>query len=123
MELRGDFGQRRENELALEHARMRDLQFGSVERQIAEEKNVYIKEPWTFGEGFLAAELRFDGAKSTEDIDRLGIGFAFDDAIQEPGLVKIIDRFSFVEGGNFLCVKVCGGECGDGGFKVRCAIA
>lgn len=70
-ELRGDLGKRRKNELALEHAGMRDLQFGSVERQIAEEKDVYIEEPRTFGESFLAAELRFDGAKSVEKFDGL----------------------------------------------------
>ena len=118
-----DFGQRRENELALEHAGMRDLQFGSVERQIAEEKDVYIEQPRTFGEGFLAAESRFDGAKSAEEIDGLGVGFACDDAIEEPWLVEIIDRFGFVEGRDSSYRKICGGQCGDGDFEVRGAIA
>ena len=94
---------------------MRDLQFGSVERQIAEEKDVYIEEARTFGEVFFAAELRFDGAKGAEKFDGLRVGGAFDDAIEEPRLVEIIDRLGFVQGRNFLYSKICGGERGDGG--------
>ena len=63
LELRRDFGERRQNEFAFEHSRMRDLQFGSVERLLAEQKNVYIEEARALGESFLAAELEFDGAE------------------------------------------------------------
>jgi hypothetical protein len=123
LELRRDFGERRENELALEHAGMGDLQFGSVERQVAQKKDVYIEEARSFGESFFAAELRFDGSEGMEKFDGLGIGFAFDDAIEEPGLVEVIDRLGFVEGRNFLYPKICGRQRGDRGSQVRSAIA
>ena len=62
LEFRRDFGERSENELAFQNSRVWNLQFGSVERLIAEEKDVYIEEARSFGESFLAAELGFDGA-------------------------------------------------------------
>src|ERR1700751_2106012 len=93
----GELGKRRQDELALEHSGMRDLQFGSIERQIAEKQDVDIEEARSFGESFLAAELRFDGAKGAEEIDGLQIGCAFDDAIEEPRLIEIVDRLGFIE--------------------------
>jgi hypothetical protein len=114
-ELRRDFGERSENELPLQHSGMRDLQFGSVERLIAEEKNVYIEDARALGESFLAAELRFDGAEGVEKFDGLGINYAFDYAVEEPGLAQIIDRLGFVEGRNLAHMKICGRQRGDGG--------
>ena len=102
---------------------MRDLQFGSNDRLIAEEKDIDVEEARSFGEGFLAAELRFDGAKGAQEIDGLRIRCAFDDAIEEPGLVEVIDRLSFVEGRNFTHMKICRRQRGDGGAQVRGTIA
>ena len=63
LELRRDFGERRQNEFAFEHSRMRDLQFGSSDRLIAEEKDVDVEEARAFGEGLYAAEFGFDCAE------------------------------------------------------------
>ena len=90
---------------------------------VAEEKDVDIEEARSFGERFFASELRFDGAEGVQEIDGLGIGFAFDDAIEEPGLIEVIDRLGFVEGRNFLYPKICGRQRGDGRSQVRSAIA
>jgi hypothetical protein len=67
--------------------------------------------------------LRFDGAEGVQEIDGLGIGFAFDDAIEKPRLVEIIDGLGFVEGRDFLYLKICERQRGDGGSQVRSAIA
>ncbi len=123
LELRRNFGERSENEFALQHPRVRDLQFGSVERLIAEEKDVDIEEARAFGECSLAAELRFDGTKCAQEFDGLRIGFTFNDAIEEPGLVEIIDGFGFVEGRNFLYLKICERQRANGGSEVRGTIA
>ena len=123
LELRRDFGERRQNEFAFEHSRMRDLQFGSNDRLIVEEKDIDVEEARSFGEGFLAAELGFDGAEGMQELDGLRIGFTFDDAIEEPGLVEVIDRLGFVEGRNFMHMKICRGQRGDGGAQVRGTIA
>jgi hypothetical protein len=123
LELRRDFGERRQNEFAFEHSRMRDLQFGSKDRLIAEEKNVDVEEARAFGESFSAAKLGLDGAEGMQELDGLRIGFTFDDAIEEPGLVEVIDRLGFVEGRNFMQMKICRGQRGDGGAQVRGTIA
>ena len=123
LELRRDFGERRQNEFAFEYSRMRDLQFGSNDRLIAEEKDVDVEEARAFGESFSAAKLGLDGAEGMQEIDGLRIRCAFDDAIEEPGLVEVIDRLGFVEGRNFLYPKICGKQRGDGGAQVRGTIA
>ncbi len=67
---------------------------------IAEEKDVDVEEARAFGESFSAAKLGLDGAEGMQELDGLRIGFTFDDAIEEPGLVEVIDRLGFVEGRN-----------------------
>jgi hypothetical protein len=123
LELRRDFGERRQNEFAFEYSRMRDLQFGSNDRLIAEEKDVDVEDARAFGESFSAAKLGLDGAEGMQELDGLRIGFTFDDAIEEPGLVEVIDRLGFVEGRNFMHMKICRGQHGDGGAQVRGTIA
>jgi len=49
--------------------------------------------------------------------------FSFDDAIEEPGLVEVIDRLGFIEGRNFIHMKICRGQRGNGGAQVRGTIA
>ena len=102
---------------------MRDLQFGSNDRLIAEEKHVDVKEARAFGESFSAAKLGLHGAEGMQELDGLRIGFTFDDAIEEPGLVEVIDRLGFVEGRNFMHMKICRGQRSDGGAQVRGTIA
>ena len=123
LELRRDFGERRQNEFAFEHSRMRDLQFGRNDRLIAEEKDVDVEEARAFGEGFSAAKLGLDGVESMQELGGLRIGFTFDDAIAERGLVEVINRLGFVEGRNFTHMKIRRGQRGDGGTQVRGTIA
>ena len=56
----GDFGQRNQNEIALQHPWVRHLQFRCINRHVTVYKNVQINQPRPFGERFLAAHLRFD---------------------------------------------------------------
>lgn len=52
-----DFGERDENEVAQQHAGMRDFEFGSGDGVVTVEKDVEIDEARTFGECFFAAHL------------------------------------------------------------------
>src|SRR5712672_135372 len=106
LELRRDFGERRQNEFAFEHSRMRDLQFGSNDRLLAEEKDVDVEEAQAFGESFSAAQLGLDGAKGMQELDGSRIGLTFDYAIEEPVLVEVIDSLGFVEGRNFMHMNI-----------------
>jgi hypothetical protein len=56
----GNFGQGYEDEIALQHARMRDLQFGRVDGRLVVKKNVEVDQARPFGEGFLATHPGFD---------------------------------------------------------------
>lgn len=123
LELRRNFGEWREDKFSLEHAGMRDLQFGNVERPIAEEKDVNIEKARALSESFFATQLRFDGAEGAQEIDGLRIRFAFDDTIEEPGLVEVIDGLGFVEGRNFAHMKICRGQRGNSRCEVRGTIA
>ena len=59
-EYRGNFGERDEHEIALEHTRMWDLEFRRVDGGVIVEKNVEVDETRPFGESFLAAHVGFD---------------------------------------------------------------
>ena len=65
----GDFGQGSQDKTALQHAGMRDLQFGSGDGVVVVEENVEIDEAGAFGEGFLAAHGGFDGVKRAQEIE------------------------------------------------------
>jgi len=64
-----------------------------------------------------------DGAEGLQELDGPRIGFTFDNAIEEPGLVEVIDRLGFVEGRNSTHMKACRGQRGDSRFEVRGTIA
>jgi hypothetical protein len=98
LELGSDFSERCENELTFEHARVRNLQLWRVDGFVAEKKDVDVEEARAFGKGFLAAEPRFDCAKGVQELNRLGIGFALNNTIKEPGLVEVVDGLGFVDG-------------------------
>jgi len=99
-ESRRDFGERYEDEIALEHTRMRDLEVRRFDGCVAVKKNVEIDKAWALGEGFLAAHPGFDLPQCAEECRGREIGLCFEDGVEEPGLVEIIDRFGFVDAGN-----------------------
>ncbi len=83
---------------------MRNLQVRSVDRVVTEEKNVEIDEPGTFGKRFFATHLQFNSAKQGEQLRGGQIGLRFENGIEEPRLVEIVDGFSFVDAGDFCDV-------------------
>jgi len=96
-----DFGQGCEDEIAQEHARMGNLEVGRIDDVVAVEKDVEIDEARAFGEGFFAAHLRFDVAEGSEELRSREVSLRFEDGVKEPGLVKVIDGFGFVDAGEF----------------------
>lgn len=54
-EVGDDFGQGNEDEFALEHARMRHLQFRRVNGLVAVKKNIYVNQPRPFWHKLFAA--------------------------------------------------------------------
>ena len=62
-EVGGDFGQRGENEVPLEHARVRNLQLGLVDGDVVVEENVEIDEAGAFRKRLAAAHVGFDLAE------------------------------------------------------------
>jgi hypothetical protein len=123
LELGGDFDEGGQDEFALQHAWMGDLQLWHLQRLIAEEKDVDVEQAGAFGEGLLAAELRFDGSERSEQIERVLVGFASDDTVEEPGLIEIVDGFGFVKGRNLAGVKSHGREPGNGCKQIGDAIS
>jgi len=91
-----DFGQRNKDESAIEHTRMWDLEIRRVDGFTAVEENVEVEEARTFGEGLLAAHLRFDKTKGAKEIEGVEFGLRFEDGVEEPILIEVIEGFGFV---------------------------
>src|SRR5262249_265831 len=100
-ERRSDFRERCEDEISLQHAGMRDLQFGQGDGFVAVEENVDVKQARALGELFFAAELLFDFAKGSQEIERCKGSFGFDHTVEKPGLVEKVEGFGFVKGRDF----------------------
>lgn len=119
----GDFGERCEDELALEHAGMRNLQVRGVDGVIAIEEDVEIDKAWAFGERLLASHLRFDVAEGGEELRGGEVGLGFEDGVEEPGLVEIIDGLGFVDGRELYDVDAGLGKKANGFAKIGFAVA
>jgi hypothetical protein len=109
-ELGGDFGEGDQDEVALEHPGMGNLESGLVDDEIVVQKDVEINEARAFGDRFVVAHVRFNAAKGGEQLGRREIGLRFERGVKEPRLVEVIDGFSFVEGRKF-------DDCDGGVFK------
>lgn len=97
-----DFRKRDENEFAVEHARMGNLQFRRVDGFHPIEKNVEINEAWAFGKDLAAAHAGFDEAKRAEETECVEFGLPFDHGIEKPVLIKEVHRLGFVDAGHAL---------------------
>src|SRR5579859_8106696 len=102
---------------------MGDLQFGGGDGLVAIYKDIDVEEAGAFGEGFFTAEAVFNGADGVEEGEGCEVCFGLQGAIEEPGLVEVVDRGGFIEGGEFLRVDASGGQGGDGGLQVGGAVA
>jgi len=111
------------DEIALQHAWVRNLQIGSGDGFVAVEKNIEIDEARTFGEELFAAHSGFDAAHGGKQIVGGEIGLDLEDSVKEPGLVEIIDRLGFVEAGNSRDMNVAFAEETNRFAKVLLAIA
>jgi len=96
----GNFGQGYEDEIALQHARMRDLQFGRVDGRLVVKKNVEVDQARAFREGFLATHTGFDLTQCPQERRGCQVGLRRQHRIEEPGLVEIIDGLRFVQAGS-----------------------
>jgi hypothetical protein len=118
-----DFGEGGEDEIALKHAGMGDLQGGRVDGFVSVEKNVEIDEARSFGEGLLAAHFGFDATEGGEELRRSQIGLRFEDRVEKPGLVEVVDRLGFVDAREFRDVNRGLRHAADGFAEIGLAIA
>ena len=65
-----NFGERREDEFANEHARMRNLQFRRFDGLVTVEENIQVDQARTFRNEFLATHAGFDSAQRAQQIQR-----------------------------------------------------
>jgi len=100
-ERRRDLRKRRKDEIALEHAGVRNLELRRIDGGIAIEKNVQVDQARPLGEGFLAAHLQFDAAQNAEKFRGWELRIRFQDGVEKPGLIEIVDRLGFKEAGYF----------------------
>ena len=122
-ERRGNLGERREDEVSLEHARMGDLEIGCGDDFVSVKEDVEVDQARAFGERFLAAHLRFDFAERSEKLNSRKIGLRLEDGVEEPRLVEIIDRLGFVDAGKFCDVDTGFSEETNGFAQVFLAVA
>ena len=122
-EVGGDFGQRGENEVPLEHARVRNLQLGLVDGDVVVEENVEIDEAGAFRKRLAAAHVGFDLAEGGKEFAGGEKGFGKHGGVEEPGLVKVVDRFGLIEGGDSLDANGVAVEKMHRFAEVLCAIA
>jgi hypothetical protein len=97
-----DFRERNQDEVALKHSGMRHLKFGRFNGCVVVEKNIQIDETRAFREEFFATHQRFDTAERGEELRGGKLGVCFEDGIQKPGLVEVIERLCFVKAGDSL---------------------
>ena len=120
---RGDFGERDEDEVSQKHAGMWDLEIGSGDGVVAVEEDVQVDQARAFGEGFFAAHLRFDVAECREELRGREIGLRFEDGVEEPGLIEIINGLGFVDAGDSCDADGGFAEESDGFAQVCLAVA
>lgn len=121
--VRRDLGERSEDEIALEHAGMGDLQVRRVDGFVGVEEDVQIDQPRTFGKGLLAAHFGLDAAKSGEKLRGGKIGLRFEDGVEEPSLVEVVDGLGFVDTRELGDVNRGLCETADGFTEIALAIA
>ena len=95
--VRGDLGQRDEDEFALQHAWMWHLQFRPVDGVMAIEQNINVDQARPFANELLASHMRFDSPERAEQIRRGNFCLGFHDAIQKPRLLAKIDWLGLID--------------------------
>lgn len=73
--IRGDFGQRHEDETAQVHGRMRNCKFWSFDYEIAIENDIQIDHAGALDLRTEAAHFPFDGENDCEQLGRLQFCF------------------------------------------------
>jgi len=101
-ESRRDFGERSEDEVALEHTWMRHLEVRLGDDSFVVEEDVQVDEARALGEGLAASHVRFDAAESSKKFAGREASFGAEGGVEEPGLVEVVDRFCFVETGDLF---------------------
>jgi hypothetical protein len=96
-----DFGQRDEDEVALKHAQMRDVEARCIDDGVIVEQDVEVDEAGAVGEWFAAAHVGFNAAESRKKLVGGEAGGGLEDSVEEPGLVEVVDGFRLVEAGEF----------------------
>ena len=117
-----DFGKWNQDEVALKHAGMRNLEISGGNSVVAIEKDVEIDEARPLGEGFSAAHLRFDVAECAEKLKGGENRLRFEDGVEEPGLVEEVDGLGFVNAGYLYDGDTGFGEETDGLAQVFLAV-
>lgn len=99
--VRGNFGQRFEDETPFVQSGVRQDQIRKVEYQVVEPEQVEIEGAWALGDrgwGSVASHCEFDRLEGVEKGDGLERGFEQDRGVEESGLVCIEDGGCIEEG-------------------------
>ena len=96
--LRRDLGQGDEDEIPRLEPRMRHDELRRLDDQIFGEKDVDIDDPGTFGRGRDPFHLRLDGLGQLQELYGPEAAPDLDHLVQEPGLVREVDRLGLVDG-------------------------
>jgi len=95
--VRGDFGQRGENEISFGEARMRNGQDLGPDDGILAEQNINIDNPGTISDGWPALHAFFDILDGVQDFQGCPLRFHLDNLIEKPGLIGKVHRLAPVK--------------------------
>jgi hypothetical protein len=117
-----DLGQRLKHEAPLVQRRMRDAQAVILNDPVAEEQDVNINGTRPFVTRAKASHFFFYAQCESQQRSRRGTGLECEHAVQEPGLVRDINWFRFVERRDrALLASIC--KTLNGSAQIGCAIA
>jgi hypothetical protein len=91
------FGEGRENEAALMHGGMGNLEAGFIDRMIAKEHDIDIDFARTFLRHAKTTHFRFELQGELEQVARRFVSFDGGDAVEEPGLIGNVDRLGLIK--------------------------
>ena len=95
--LRGNFGERDQNEGALVQTRVRQGQLGRVEDHVVDQEQIEIDRARSVREGARATQVALDAEQCVEEVDRSQRGLQRNDRVQESRLLQVSDRLRLVE--------------------------
>jgi len=106
----GKLGERFQDEAALAHSRMRNLQLLRSDDEVSEQENIDVDGARAFRYSALATHSQFDGLKAREQEPGEKLRLHFHHEVQKPGLIMEILRLRLIDRRPAEDVNACGFE-------------